>query len=680
MRLATGHACAFALFLASALNSQATADPSRAITMEDVFELRELGGLLQANLSPSPSGEQIALFEREADRNTNLYRHYLIVVDVLTGSMRRLSDAGDVILLSRAGRRSGAPLDRRPIWSPDERFIYYLAERKGEVQIWRSAVDGSVEEEELVVAPSGDVRRFALTSDGRALIFEQISSRDALRLQREREDRDGFWVDEQFTPLYALRPLPDEESGARISWFSLVTGETRPARESERMVLETSSRSDFIRPRASTNVHRPPLELYTQHEDQEVVCAASPCDGALKDAWALGDGETRRILFRRLEGHAGAHTALYAWSPGSGLVRAIRQAPDRLEGCVVAGIALLCLQDYSTQPRRLVRIDPDNGALRVLYDPNPSWSSLHLPRVERLDFTDDEGNQSFAQVVFPVGYQPGRAYPLAIVQYRARGFLNAGTGGEAPIFPLAAQGLFVLAVDRPEFDIRSAQLTLNELTRQTELDGSETRIKRAAILYFIAQLEQRGLIDVERLGITGMSDGAETAFSMLLNAPIFRAAVVASPPPDPIAYELLSARTRAQRRAQLGLSPPWAEDGDFYQWWRDNSVSLRGAPIYAALMMNLAESEALRAFPMLARLERTTTPTETYLYPGAYHLKWRPAQIWASQTRTLNWLRFWLLDRDPADSAQAARWRAMRDRAAGQLGASPQSAAESPSP
>lgn len=621
--------------------------------------LTELGGMLRENLVTSPTGDRVALFERQPSRDINRYLHRLIVVDIATGEQRTLAEAGDTILLSIAGRRSGAPLDRLPAWSPDGQFVYYLSEHDGRTEIMRARADGGGSE--LVIAPDGDIKRFALGVDGNGLVFEKMTPHTVLAAQRNRETREGFRVDSHFTPLYSLRPLPAEDAEAQVLWLDLANGQTRRAEDAEIALLEPAQNASQIRARTAAIAYNPPLELYLKAEEREIVCSAPACTGALRDAWAIG-APSERVIFRRLEGHARTSTALYVWSPTDNHVRLLRRAEDRLEGCTLADVALICLQDFSTQPRRLVRIDLRNGALRVLYDPNPHWRSFDLPRIERLDFTDEEGNQSFAQLVYPVGYRRNQIYPLAIVQYRARGFLNAGTGAEAPIFALAAQGMFVLAVDRPEFDRRGAQMTLLELTQQTALDGSEAGMKRRAILDFIDRLQQRDMIDPTRLGITGMSDGAETLFDMLLNAPIFRAAVSASPPTDPIAYELLSAHTRARRLAQLGFSPPWDEAGAFYHWWRENSVSLRGAPISAALMLNLTESEALRAFPMLARLENTTTPTETYLYPGAYHLKWRPSQIWASQERTMAWLCFWLLDRDPADRELASRWRSMRDR------------------
>ncbi|ANP45908.1 Atxe2 family lasso peptide isopeptidase [Candidatus Viadribacter manganicus] len=641
---------------------------------EDLFDLHEIGGLIEANVVAAPNGEELAFFERRIDLGQNQYQHLLVVVDISTGAHRIIAEAGDIILASSRGRRSGAPFDRRPIWSADSQWVYYTALTARGAEIWRVRRDGA--ENRQIFAPPGDVRRFTLSADGDALIVETQTSRQAIEAQRDRDERDGFRVDEAFAPLYALRPLPDEDSGGEISRLSLIDGHVRPASADERARLNTPADLHVRQRDRQSRAYAPALGVFSESGEGELICLAAACSGALKESWRLASGNSERIVFRRLEGHAGFWTALYEWRPdrtaseremnaseatsAGDNIRRIRRSADRLEGCILVENGLACLQDFATQPRRLVRIDIETGAERVLYDPNPAWRAVRTPRIERLDYTDSEGNQSFAQLIYPLNYRRGTTYPAVIVQYRARGFLNAGTGADTPIFPLSARGYFVLNVDRPEFDIRGARLSYHELARETELDDSENTIKRQAILWFLSELQRRHLVDQSRIAITGMSDGAETLFDMLLDGPSFRAAVASSPPGDPIAYVLQSRQFRQSRRNDIGFSPPWDQTGAFYAWWRENSPTLRNAPINTALMLNLSETEALRAFPLLAHQEGSSAPIESYLYPGAYHIKWRPAQIWATRERTLAWLDFWLRDVSPSDNDTRSRWQAMR--------------------
>jgi len=637
--------------------AQPASAQSRAARTEDLFALRELGSS-RPYLAVSPNGGSIAILERTIDVSRNRYDHRIMVVDLQSGSTRHLADAGDIILASIDGVRSGAPLDRRPAWSADGNWIYYIAEVEGRAEIWRTAANGGGSAP--VVQTAGDVRRFVVSAD--ALIFEAATSREDLAESRQAAERSGFRVDDRFKPLASMRPTPDEETGAAIWRLSLTNGTTVVGQEDERSMLAAASvRSEYIRPIDSTSrAVRPPLGLFASTTGER--CSAPECSGRLEDAWRLDGGD---IVFLRREGHALSNTAVYRWRPGAEGARQLRVADDRLAGCTAVRHAIYCVQDFAAQPGRVVAIDTATGALRVVYEPNPQWHEVRLPRIERLEYVDTDGNESFAQLVYPEGYRRGRRYPLVIVQYRALGFLNAGTGREAPIFPLAAQGHFVLSVDRPEFRLRESHTPARQLERDIELDGSESRSKREANLHYIAELNDRGLIDMQRLAITGMSDGAQTLFDMLTNTPLFAAAVAGSPPNDPILWSLQSSEFRLSRAGTTGLDAPWDTNSDWHTWWYENTPAEHAEVIRTPLLLNVPEAEALRAFPLLARLEQTNTPIETWIYPDAYHLKWRPAQIQASQDRTMDWLNFWLLgvapqnDRDPG---RAERWRALRHR------------------
>ena len=74
----------------------------------------------------------------------------------------------------------------------------------------------------------------------------------------------------------------------------------------------------------------------------------------------------------------------------------------------------------------LIRIDLAGRGGRLLYNPNPLWRPQDLPRVERLDAKDWTGEDAYGYLVYPYDYQPGRTYPLVIVQYRVCGFLRRG--------------------------------------------------------------------------------------------------------------------------------------------------------------------------------------------------------------------------------------------------------------
>jgi hypothetical protein len=117
-------------------------------------------------------------------------------------------------------------------------------------------------------------------------------------------------------------------------------------------------------------------------------------------------------------------------------------------------------------------------------------------------------------------------------------------------------------------------------------------------------------------------------------------------------------------RAALGMTgprpdAPQEEDA----WWRSNAAIYVVSRLNTPLLMNLPESEAVFGLPLRTRLMDRHVPIETFIYPGAAHIKWQPTQIYHAQERAMAWLDFWLQgkdDPDPSDAGRAARWAALR--------------------
>lgn len=636
--------------------------------LEALWTLREL----DSDFALSPDGDKIAIVQRRMDVGANVWRHELVLVDLIASQSRVIADAGDIILRSVDGRRSGAPIARTAQFSPDSGSIYFLANVAGAVELHRVEIDGR--SAHRVAEFAGDVLDFSVLETG-DLHVETATPHRALAIERDRVERLGFLADEAYAPGYARTPLPAEMRARSTIIIDGVTGAARAPAPSTRP-SGGDARVQIAPLDPASAAHAPPLGLISQEGARSVRCSEQICQGALQAAWrrARAGGE---IIFQVRAGHARSEEVLGAWRPGTA-VRTLRRSHDRLSGCRPREPMLICVQDEARQPKRIVGISLSDGRMRVLYDPNPDWSRLRVPRVERLRFIDQDGNESFADLVYPHDYRRARTYPLVIVQYRSRGFLAGGVGGETPIYALAARGYAVLSLDRPEFHALEAALPLADVQRTIELSGSERAVKRAALKHFIAILIERGLVDATRVGITGFSDGAETLYAMLMDEPaLFAAAVASTPPTDPAGWWLNAPAYRARSFERLALTAPW-ESGPspWTPWWIANSAALHASVIRTPLLMNLSETEALRAFPLITRLREAGRPIEAFIYPGAHHVKSRPAHIVAAQLRTLAWLDYWLLRRPPpANQMETAgaheRWASMRAALAQEEGALP---------
>jgi len=654
-------------------SNQAAARPPSA---EDLLQLVELGDY-RGGLSLSPDGETIAVFTRETRVRENDYRYRLLVMPSAGGAPRVIAEAGDIILRNTPYGPTGAAADRAPAWSPDGGALAYLTEREGRVELWRVLLDGTPAE--LLADGPRDLLRFVWL-DANSLVVETGAPRESLRAAALRAERVGFHPDDFFTPYASLRPAVAVDAVRTQFVIDVETRARRPAAPAESELLNARPRAPapntaiagdgteggvtWIAPRTvGDRASTPALGLYRADLDggSLSMCADPACSGRMLGAWIFSD----RIVFRRMEGHGQGLTALYAWDWRVNTVRRIRQADEELFGCGRAAARLICLQESPLQPRRIVSIDIETGDLAQLYDPNPDWDAFDQPRVDTLEVNDAYGNASFAHLVFPANYRVGRRYPVVVVQYRSRGFMRGGVGGEYPILPLAGRGYFVLSVDRPEWRGAEAALPQAELDQRTALDNSENLMKQSALETMLAELDRRGLSDPRRIGITGLSDGAETLYWAITNSDLFAAAVASTQPTDTTAWTLGS---RAFRQSLLseGMRGPNADRADpWAAWWARNTTVLHAERIRAPLLMNLAESEAIMGFPLATRLEELNRPVEVYVYPGAYHIKWRPAQLLAAQTRAMDWLDFWLrgIEReDPDEPSRLDRWRVLRAR------------------
>jgi dipeptidyl aminopeptidase/acylaminoacyl peptidase len=193
--------------LAPAIPKQRSAIVTRAVSVEDLAALRTIDAL-----SVSPDGRRYAILVRQADPSINEYRIAWFSGSTRGGELMCLGDGGDVRpRVMFTGHTPGEIGGNESRWSPDGQWLAYVVRKDQQVQLWRSRVDGTAQEQ--LTNNAADVREFEWSEDGKSLYFTVGTARAELRRQEQVRAWEGYRYDEdfwQFTDLLGpqlIRPL-----------------------------------------------------------------------------------------------------------------------------------------------------------------------------------------------------------------------------------------------------------------------------------------------------------------------------------------------------------------------------------------------------------------------------------------------------------------------------------------
>ncbi|MDF0491135.1 Atxe2 family lasso peptide isopeptidase [Sphingobium sp. H39-3-25] len=648
----------------------------------DLVRLRDIGASYTVPSSAkafsiSPDGKRVAFQIRQADPGSNGYCLTMVVVDLRHGSLPKIVDSGgDYIRWSfefrgKAGFPSGLPVTVTPHWSPDGRWIAFLKKVGSTTQAWLARTDGSGSS--AITKASTDVVDLGFAADGRGIIFATRPGLVAASAKIDQEAWYGFQFDDRYSPMTRSRPFAVGPMDEELFVLDIASGVVRQAdaAESRAFLQPSGSIPDAVEVALSTNGKAawviPPQGddffwnrrlAFQDGSGETQVCRATPCSSWVSKPWWTTDG--RHVRFFRREGWAESVTAIYEWTPATGRLRRLYRTEDLLVQCEPWKGRLICLQESSINPRRLVAIDLDRGEATELFDPNPEFLNIRLGATERLRFKNDFGIESYADLVFPVGYEPGKKYPLVIVQYETRGFLRGGTGDEYPIQAFANRGYMVLSFARPrDIGYFRAKDEAGVSKADTE-DFADRKSVQSSLREAIQILADRGLIDRDKIGITGLSDGASTVLFGLINDPMFAAAAISNCCFDPTSM-LLVGPTATRHFVEEGYPAPTATADDF---WKRISLARNAEAVRTPILMQLSDDEYLTALESYTALRQANGPVELYVYPDEHHIKWQPAHRLSIYERSIAWFDYWLKDIRPSYSRAATEvpgWDRLRE-------------------
>jgi hypothetical protein len=300
-------------------------------------------------------------------------------------------------------------------------------------------------------------------------------------------------------------------------------------------------------------------------------------------------------------------------------------------------------------PPKLYAIDPGDGRSVLLLDPNPQFEHLTFGRVEEVRWKASDGREIRGGIFYPVGYLPGRRYPLVIQthgwfpnKFMVDGLWTTAFAAQA----LANKGIMVLQADERAENFGT-----------TEEGEAEEANYQGAIDY----LNSRGMIDRERVGLIGFSRTCYHVTYMLTHSKYLIAAASLTDGIDFGYFQYMAFPSVTDLTATVVGGRPF---GEGLKSWFEKAVDFRMDQVRTPLLITaLNPASAISEWEWHAGLSLLEKPVEFMVLQDGTHVLEKPWDRMTSQQTNVDWFCFWLKgeeDTDPNKGEQYKRWRELR--------------------
>lgn len=334
------------------------------------------------------------------------------------------------------------------------------------------------------------------------------------------------------------------------------------------------------------------------------------------------------------------------------------------------------LEEDANTPEAIKVTDPKTQQVGTLPDLNPQFAGLKFGHVETIKWKVAGEYEVSGGLYLPPDFLPNKRYPLVIQThgYRPEWFTMDGRGFNSGYAAraLAAKDIIVLQMyylpddkdnDRIPKDKRFGE-NLNQAWKQFE-----ARAYEGAIDY----LDQRGIVDRDRVGIMGFSRTvAYTGYALThskyhfaaalavdgIDASYFTYIAYAGPGTFDSDHELLN-----------GGGPPWGKS--LADWVKEASgfnLDKVHTPIrleeHTRLLGDDPGGGLLSQWEWYMGLLRLNKPVDYIIIPNASHMVAMPHERIISQQGAVDWFRFWLQGYErpnPADPDQYKLWEHLKE-------------------
>lgn len=292
----------------------------------------------------------------------------------------------------------------------------------------------------------------------------------------------------------------------------------------------------------------------------------------------------------------------------------------------------------------------------VIFDPNACLRGRSLGSTHVMRWADRRGATWVGGLMLPPGYSPGRRYPLVIQThgFSESRYLSSGAFSSAMAArELANVGIAVLQIGAPNNGYETVETPYEG---EQQVDGYEAAI---------SELAAEGIIDPQRIGITGFS---RTVYPVLIGLTSERLKFAAAILADGVQFDYFNyllnvdaPGANGEAKAVIGSAP----FGKGLSNWINRSPEFRFDKVRTPVRVEAyGNFSLLTMWPAYSALRIQGKPVDLIEINSGEHVQTSPGARLASQGGAVDWYRFWLQgyeDPDPAKRDKYHRWEGLCD-------------------
>jgi dipeptidyl aminopeptidase/acylaminoacyl peptidase len=657
----------FAILAILALHASAAAAQTQSAPARPPLTIDQ-GLSLQLAQSPriSPDGRLVAYEVRSTNWEDNTFETEIWIA---------VTSSGDRFALTHSKRSSGAPR-----WSPDGKRIAFLSDREGKEQIYLISPAGG-EAEQLTHFESG-VNAMEWSPDGRRIAF--LAADPESKAQKDRREKYGeftevkqnevmshLWLVEVPSGVVVKMPEPqrltegDQFSVNDFSWspegeriaFSAPRDSSPASEGTEEIYLVGVEEKKVKKLAAGKGPNHNPIWspdgkflAYETANGQEFYyylntrIAVIPASGGVPRILSEAFDENPVLLDWRPDGiYFGAEQKtsahLFRLDPESAKIERL-SAPDSLMISSASftrdfrEAAVLAARPNAMAEVSVTRVKPFE--LRQLTAMGDQLQGVPLPTREVITWKSTDGTPIEGILIKPPGFDSAKKYPLLVVIHGGPTGVSTPEFSLHPFYPIeqfAAKGALIL---RPNYrgsagyGEKFRSLNVRNLGVGDVWD----------VLSGVDALIARGIVDVERLGAMGWSQGGYISAFLTTTSTRFKAISVGAGISDWTTYYVNTDITPFTR--QYLHATPW-EDPAIYR--KTSPISYLKTAKTPTLIQHGDSDHRVpipNAYELRQALEDRGVPVKMIVYKGFGHQIDKPKQQRAVQEHNLEWFSKWV--------------------------------------